>query len=386
MSPFGDSSGGMRDARIDHELLEKLLEGRIPPEAAPHRLAEVARALQVLRAPAGRVELSRMPETLGNAAQALHGSVASLASHGRTSMLKSILAKLSAAKLAAIVTAAVVVGAGSAAATGALPSSVQRPLSDALSHVGISIPKPSSNSNVKASAKGSSSVGASSASKKASTNGAKHRSGVATAALKLKGKEHDVLGLCMAYEAQQASGHGSLSAGSMKELSSFAASSKTSVSALCKEIAALRPSAEHRSSAAQQGKDHGASGKAHAGAGEQHGQGQHGQGQHGQGGSGAASGSGTSHGAASGSTGSGSGQTGLGSGSGQTGLGGSPSGVPGASHFPASSTTGSQGQDGLSAQGTYQGSDSSSGSLWTPGANGHLSARGHSEASFGATQ
>jgi hypothetical protein len=144
---------------------------------------------------------------------------------------------------------------------------------------------------------------------------------VATEALALKGNQHAVLGLCMAYEAQQTSGHGSLSATSMKELSSFASSNKTTVAALCKKIAALRQSAS-----------------THAG---KHGVGSQNAHAHNQGTPGSSS--------APGSRASGFGQTHGGAGQG-THLG-PPSGVPGASHVSQGSGHGSSQGSSNASQG-----------------------------------
>ena len=144
MSEPRDSRDDMRRYPIDDATAERLLAGNVSPADAPPGYAGVAAMVQTMVGPASPAELA------GEATVVAAGMAALLAEgglgtnqHSIPQRRKSMLAKLLSAKVAAIA-ALTLAGAttAAAAAMGSLPAPAQTAVSNAASHVGISVPEP----------------------------------------------------------------------------------------------------------------------------------------------------------------------------------------------------------------------------------------------------
>lgn len=128
---------------IDDHTADRLLAGTLSPEDAPPSYAGLARMIQAATGPATAAELAAEAAVVAAGVEAVRSGP-----HAPIPRRKSVLTKLLSAKVAGIA-AGVVLGAttAAAAATGNLPSSAQTAVSDAVSHVGVSLPSGSSGTN-----------------------------------------------------------------------------------------------------------------------------------------------------------------------------------------------------------------------------------------------
>jgi len=132
----------MRRARVDDGFADRLLSGAVPPDAAPG-YAEVAELFDSVRPQPAAGELPREAATVAGMRAAVLRHPVPLSSPNRKSRRRRPLA----AKVV-VVAAAAIMGAGSAAAaTGNLPDAAQSTVSDLLSKVGVSVPKPDRGNN-----------------------------------------------------------------------------------------------------------------------------------------------------------------------------------------------------------------------------------------------
>jgi len=120
-----------------NDLEEALLTGRIDPQDAPADLAALAALIRAAQAPAAPFELAGTEELVAEVAALVRASrpVPQVAPARR-------LAPRLALRIAAAALGAALTGGIAAAATGALPASLQAPVARALHHLGISLPRP----------------------------------------------------------------------------------------------------------------------------------------------------------------------------------------------------------------------------------------------------
>lgn len=136
MSDPRDWEGEMKRIPIDDATAEMLLSGRLSPDDAPPGYAGVAGMIQAATGPAVAAELAREPVVVA----AMRSTPSA---RPATPRRKPMRTGLLSAKLAALAATAVLAAAGVAvAATGNLPKEAQTTVSDAVAHVGLSIPKP----------------------------------------------------------------------------------------------------------------------------------------------------------------------------------------------------------------------------------------------------
>jgi hypothetical protein len=147
---------GERD--LDHEMkrfglddltADRLLSGQVAPQDAPPGYGLVAEAVQTAAGPGPGTDAGRETATVAAVVEALRSSRPAHLPVRRRSMLGRVLS----AKVAAIAAAMVFGATAAAAATNTLPEPAQTAISDAGSHVGLSIPKPNSHANAHATAK-----------------------------------------------------------------------------------------------------------------------------------------------------------------------------------------------------------------------------------------
>ena len=124
--------------RLDDDAADRLLAGRIVPQDAPRGFQGVAAVVQAVLAPPVSAEVAGERDAV-EAAIRMAGADAELRQltiPGRTPMrTRSLRLKLTGA-----VAGALVVASGGLAFAGALPSAAQDAVSNALSHVGITVP------------------------------------------------------------------------------------------------------------------------------------------------------------------------------------------------------------------------------------------------------
>src|SRR4051812_4573236 len=130
---------------IDHDTADRLLSGRLSPEDAPPGYAAVAGLICVATSAAAPEELAREAAIVAAGVEAVRSNPAPApAGSGR----RSRVTKLRSLKVAAIAAGAVLGSTGvAAAATGNLPAPAQTAVSDALSHVSVSVPKANGHAN-----------------------------------------------------------------------------------------------------------------------------------------------------------------------------------------------------------------------------------------------
>ncbi|MCL4313663.1 MAG: hypothetical protein M1131_05960 [Actinobacteria bacterium] len=149
--------------KLSDQLIDQLLEGRVHPLDAPPPLREVARLVQVAKGSATAEELSTRAATVASMV-ALRANPISprLPNSQPIPRSKPMISKLLTTKVIAATAAALVIsGTSAAAATGSFPSTIQTTLSDAASHVGISLPNPNIQSTSMVTTTGSTSSGSS---------------------------------------------------------------------------------------------------------------------------------------------------------------------------------------------------------------------------------
>ncbi len=130
----------MNSFPIDDTTADRLLSGALSPEDTPPGYAGVAGVIRAATGPAAPDELASQSWVIAAAAAEVH----SAPTIRPTIRRKPMLSKLLSAQAAGVAAAALLGAAGvAAAATGNLPSSAQSAVSSALSHVDLSIPRPS---------------------------------------------------------------------------------------------------------------------------------------------------------------------------------------------------------------------------------------------------
>jgi hypothetical protein len=124
---------------IDDDTADRLLSGQVAPEDAPPSFRAIAQAVQEARL-ATDVDPTRESATVAAVVEALHSGFPSDA----PVRSKRMLARMLSAKVAAIAAVGVlgVTAAAAAAATNTLPDPAQSAISNAASHVGLSVPHP----------------------------------------------------------------------------------------------------------------------------------------------------------------------------------------------------------------------------------------------------
>jgi len=131
----------MNQFPIDDATADRLLSGALSPEDSPPGYAGVAGVFRAAAGPGTPDELASQSLVVAAAA----AEVLSAPTIRPTTRRKPMLSKLLSVQAAGVAAAALLGAAGvAAAATGNLPSSAQSAVSSALSHVDLSIPKPSS--------------------------------------------------------------------------------------------------------------------------------------------------------------------------------------------------------------------------------------------------
>ncbi len=273
---------------LDDSTVDRLLNGLMHPEDAPPSLARAAGLVRAAKAPAQASELVGREHAVATMSAAVRAVPSIQVSKGitrlgrkaigRKTMIGKISAKLLSAKLAAGVAAAVVAGGGAAAATGSLPSSIQAPLSSALSHVGISIPKPSSSSG--SSTTQSSSTTTTSTSTSTSMSGSNSTSTSSTGST---GTSHNskavgptasgasAYGLCHAYAATK--GNTSANDIALRNLSDAAQKAGVSITKFCSVVtpgSGSRPSGTGKPSGVGGGSSSAGAGASAGGSGSSH--------------------------------------------------------------------------------------------------------------------
>jgi len=135
MSFERDSDDEMQRLGLDDDTADRLLSGQIAVEDAPPEFRAIAQGVQDAR-PSTGVDPARESVTVAAMVEALRSGSPS-AMPVRT---KRMRARGLSAKVAAIATVGVLGVTAAAAATNTLPGPAQSALSDAASHVGLSIP------------------------------------------------------------------------------------------------------------------------------------------------------------------------------------------------------------------------------------------------------
>jgi hypothetical protein len=148
----------MTDERdLDHEMkrfglddltADRLLSGRVAPQDAPPGYGPIAAAVQAVAGSTPAPDAGHEAATVAAVVEALRSNRPSHQPVRRRSMLAQLLT----AKVAAIAAVTVLGATAAAAATNTLPDPAQTVVSDAVSHVGLSIPKPNSHANAHATA------------------------------------------------------------------------------------------------------------------------------------------------------------------------------------------------------------------------------------------
>jgi hypothetical protein len=117
---------------------DRLLSGRVSPDDLPDEAAPLARLLEGLVPAQANDPLTEHRVVSGMTAEILRNP----APETMPSMLRSSGSRVSAKAGALAFAAVLATGTAAAAANGSLPAGVQRAVSDALSHVSISVPRP----------------------------------------------------------------------------------------------------------------------------------------------------------------------------------------------------------------------------------------------------
>jgi hypothetical protein len=137
MSFERDLDDEMQRFGLDDDIADRLLSGQVAPEDAPPEFRAIARVVQAVQYPAG-MDAARESATVAAIVEALHSSSPSDAPARR----KRLLARALTAKVAALVAVGVLGATMAAAATNMLPDPAQSAISDAASHLGLSVPHP----------------------------------------------------------------------------------------------------------------------------------------------------------------------------------------------------------------------------------------------------
>lgn len=149
MTEFRDMDTGMSYSTTRDDLAEHLFGGQAGPETIPSEYRPVAALLEAVRGPAVESELASEADVVGAAVAAVRATLPVTPLHdparpARPARRRRIPGRLTAAAAAGAV---ILGGTAAAAATDSLPGPAQTAVSDALSHVGISVPKPNGHAN-----------------------------------------------------------------------------------------------------------------------------------------------------------------------------------------------------------------------------------------------
>jgi hypothetical protein len=143
MTSKRDLENEMKRFGLDDVTADRLLSGQIAPQDAPPGYQLIADAVQKAAGSSPATDAAREAATIAVVVDALRSN-----RHPRQPVRrKSMLAQLLSAKIAAIAAATVLGATAAAAATNTLPGPAQRAISDAASHIGLSIPEPNSDAN-----------------------------------------------------------------------------------------------------------------------------------------------------------------------------------------------------------------------------------------------
>jgi hypothetical protein len=133
---------GPRDAVLDPDTAERLLNGRLPVDDAPPDARALARLIEITGAGPTEGELASQPEAVAVLAAAIRRSSVDALKPRRTSMSKQRVMQLAAASTVGVMTLF-----GGLAAANALPGAAQSVASDMLGKVGVSVPNPNSHAD-----------------------------------------------------------------------------------------------------------------------------------------------------------------------------------------------------------------------------------------------
>lgn len=136
MSRSDDFPYEMFGSWLDQDTAERLLAGAIQPDDAPPGFGQVVRVVHRLRGPAAVHELTDERVAVAVAIRVLNDPFPAHATNRRWRMGS----KLSRAKIAGLVVAGAMIGTTGMAAANVLPDVAQNAVSNALSHVGITVP------------------------------------------------------------------------------------------------------------------------------------------------------------------------------------------------------------------------------------------------------
>jgi hypothetical protein len=138
MTPERDWDDEMHGPAIDESTADRLLTGRLAPDDAPPGFVGLAAMIRAATGPATSAESKRDAAVIAAALAAVRSSQPIRRSAPRR---RSMLSKLLSAKVAGVVAGAVLGSTGvAAAATGNLPAPAQTAVSNAMSHVDVSVP------------------------------------------------------------------------------------------------------------------------------------------------------------------------------------------------------------------------------------------------------
>jgi hypothetical protein len=138
MTTERDMDDDMKRSGLDDLTADRLLAGRIAPQDAPRGYQAIAEAIQRASDPGTATDSQREHATVASMVETLRSVPSAYTPVWR----RSKIARSRGVKVAAIA-AVVLVGATAAgAATDSLPGPAQRAISDAASHLGLSLPKP----------------------------------------------------------------------------------------------------------------------------------------------------------------------------------------------------------------------------------------------------
>lgn len=140
MSAERDLDHEMRRFPLDERTTDRLLSGSVAPEDAPPGLERVSALIRTARGPAGPAELAHESSVVIAMAAAVR---ANPSVHPSSPGKKPMLTRLLSAKVAAVAATMVLGVTGAAAATNSLPDPAQSAVSEAASHLGVSVPRPS---------------------------------------------------------------------------------------------------------------------------------------------------------------------------------------------------------------------------------------------------
>ena len=138
MSDGRDQADGMRPDQLDELTAEQLLAGAISPDDAPAGWAPVARLVASATGPEEPAEVVAEASVVAAMVDAIIGEsdVVPMPTRRRFSRFRTT--KAAGLAVAVVLTSAT----AAAAATGSLPGPAQTAVSDAASHVGVSLPRP----------------------------------------------------------------------------------------------------------------------------------------------------------------------------------------------------------------------------------------------------